>query len=293
MSSNQPMRLPADIPFDGEEGLSPLNDPSVGDLAQSIIQQANESDTPAASIPTPPKPNVNAIHVTLPVGLVNPIDGREYREAEVRELNGSDEEYASRGKNYVERKGRMIERGVVSLGGDEVDSSVLQALAQGDREVLLMSISRATYGDEVKLDLTCPACNQEQTAIVNLSTDVEVRGYDDLRHEFAFSDGGSAVLHWATGADEATVWKFVEKNAQATTSELNTQMLGAVLEALDGIEIVDGVEAARQLGMKRRSELMDYIIENAPGPRYDLVTHTCSNCEHEAALEVAFGDLFR
>lgn len=295
MSTNRPMRIPSDleIPDEGSEGLSPLTNPAVGDLAQQIIQSANEGPTLGeAAPPTPPVPNFDALRVALPVGLINPITGQEYREAEVRELNGGDEEYASRGRNYVERKGRMIERGVVTLGGEQVDPSILLSLTQGDREVLLLAISRATYGDEITLDVTCPACRMEQTTVVDLSKDIEIREHDGPQYEFAFSDGGAAIFHWSTGVDEQTVWAFVEKNPKATTAELNTQLLASVLEAVDGNEIV-GVDGARGLSLRRRAELMEFISENAPGPRYDTLVNTCEHCEHQATLEVSFGDLFR
>lgn len=291
MSSNMPMRIPEG--FGEAETLNPDGNPEVDAVAQKVIAQANASGGGELhEAPIPPQTNHDALHVVLPVGLTNPLTGGETRTAEVRELNGEDEEYAARGKHFVDRKSRIIERGTVQLGEEEPKKSVLMALAAGDRETILLGIARATYGDELEMELTCPACKAEQTAVVDLATDIEVRGYDSLRQEHTLKDGTVVRFHWATGDSEKTLWDYATKHPEATTPEMNTQMLGAVLESV-GDQEVFGPDEARALGMKHRSEILTYIGENAPGPQYDLLRHTCESCEHEANLEVSFGDLFR
>ena len=290
MSSNPPMRIPAEFE---EETLNPDGNPAVDALAQQAIAQANAAPTEEdREAPRPPTTNRNALHVKLPVGITNMLTGDEYREAEVRELNGSDEEYASRGKHFVDRKARLVERGVVSLGDEEAEKSVLMSMAVGDREAMLLAICRATYGDELSLDITCPSCKEEQEVTVDLATEIPIREYDSMQQEYTLKDGTSVTFHWATGNDEKAVWDFATKNPQATTSEMNTQMLAQVLDDVGGFEILTE-DDARKLSMRHRSELMEFIGTNAPGPRYDELTATCASCEHEADLEVSFADMFR
>lgn len=292
MSANPPMRIPTDASFEEAPGLDPATDPNVHHLAQQVINQANTGGSPEVEAPEPPEPNFDALHVTLPVGLTNAVTGQEYDTAEVRELNGEDEEYASRGKHFVDRKARLIERGTVSLGGEPVDPGVLMSLVSGDRETLLLAISRATYGDELEMKLTCPACSKEQVAVIDLRNDIEIRTSDSPQQRRELSNGTPFEFHWATGKDEKALWDYASKNPEATTPEMNTQMLSLVLDSLGGNPIL-GVTAARKMGLKARSEILTIVGEGTPGPQYDALRHTCESCEHEATLEVTFGDLFR
>lgn len=292
--SNQPMRLPTEIP---PEALADEEQPDQGELfaqAQQAVAAANDAPEDGPSdAPLLPTPNVGALHVDLPIGSYNPIAGKEYTTAEVRELTGEDEEYFARGRTFHDRKVRLIERGTVSIGGDSTDkTAILESLAQGDNETILLGIRRATYGDDLSLELQCPRCNEDQEAVIDLAEDVEIRGYDSPQHEVTLKSGKTVVFHWPTGGDDRELWEFADKNKQASIAELNTQMLARVVESIDGSPSF-GERTALSMNMRDRGELIAYIAENLPGPLYRELQHRCVSCDFVADLEVSFEDLFR
>lgn len=296
MSNNQPMRLPTEVPPEAleEETFDPTTNPEAFAFAQQAVQAANDApdDGVPEGAPTLPVPNYDALHIDLPVGSYNPIEGKEYATAEVRELNGEDEEYFSRGRTFHDRKARLIKRGTAKVGDDEPNDAIFDSLAQGDHEVILLGIRRATYGDELTIDLQCPNCGEDQESVVDLSEHVEIRGYDSLRHSVTLKSGKTVSFHWPTAADDRALWEYAETNKQATVAELNTQMLARVVEQIDE-EPALGEATAKAMNMRDRRELVNYIAENVPGPLYRDLTHRCMNCEYEATLEVSFEDLFR
>jgi hypothetical protein len=294
MSNNPQMRLPQEVPDEAyEETLNPETDPSVNALAQQVIADANAApeQPQAGEPPTVPHPS-DAIHVELPVGLFNPLDGEVINTAEVRELNGEDEEYFLRGKDFWDRKSRIVERGTVSLGSDKPEKSVLMTLAQGDREALLLAIRRATYGDDLEMSLRCPQCRETHEISVDLRVEIPIREQDGLNHELALKSGTKVAFHWPTGEDQKKVAEFVNKKRNANAGEINTQMLAQVLETIDSSPSF-GETTARQMGLKDRNELVEYIAENNPGPIYDDIRFECPGCGLEDKVEVTFEDLFR
>lgn len=294
--TNPPMRLPQEFPEGAfDEELDPTTDPSVAAWAENLVHQANAAevvDEGAEEGPPLPFPATDALHVTLPVPLFHPIRNEEITTAEVRELNGEDEEYFDRGKNFFDRKRRMIERATVKLGEEDADPTTLNAITQGAREVILLAIRRATYGDELRVDVTCPKCNQEDERVVDLSEEVEITSYDTPKVELTLRSGREVEFRWPTGDDEQAIWKFWEKSKNASVAQLNTQMLTRVLESYDG-EPALGEQTARRMNLADRKEIADHIASNGPGPDYEKLTHTCESCGHTARLGVTFDDLFR
>lgn len=286
------MQIPPDL---DDDGFVPINDAATLALAQQAVQAANDApEEPLEGAPSLPVPNRDALHVKLAVGSYNPLTGKEYREAEVRELTGEDEEYFSRGKSFHDRKMRLIERGTLTIGGEPADEAIFAAISAGDHEVLLLAIRRATYGDTLEFDLTCPRCGEEQESLVDLSKDVPIRAYDRGQSEITLPSGKHVVFHWPTGEDDRLLWEFAEENKQASIAELNTQMISRVVESIDG-DPSFGVQTARAMNMRDRRELVTHIAENLPGPQYSELQHRCANeqCGHIADLEVSFEDLFR
>ena len=285
MTNNPPMRVPDEVVLD------PANDPQANALAQRLLSAANDGGGEVGESPQPPIPNHSAIHVDFLVGLANPMTQEVLSTAEVRELNGEDEEHIARGKTFADRKARVIERGVVSLGGEPVEKDVLLALASADREAILLGIARATYGDTREMSLTCRSCGTEQATLVDLSA-IKMVGSDDLQQTLTLKDGTEVLFHWMTGDTEKAIGKYDAKNPKATVPEMNTQLLAHLVDELNGVPFVS-VNDARRLSMRQRSEILDHIAENAPGPQSQDIPHECESCGKSASLEVTFADLFR
>lgn len=282
--SNLPFQLPS------EPGAV---DPTTLAQANQLIQEANQGSAEGGDEEFRlPQPNFSALHVDLPVGIFHPVKREEITEAEVRELNGEDEEFFLRGKNLRERKSRIIERATVRLGDEKPDPSVLMALTTADRETILLGVCRATYGDELELEVSCPSCRAPQTPVINLAEDVEIRKADGPQQEFTSSTGSKVLFRWQNGDDEKALGEWIEKNRKASKGEVNTRFLGQVLDGIDGNPFF-GDDDARALGLKLRSEIVRHLSENHPGPQWGDIPYTCESCGYEAQLEVAFEDLFR
>lgn len=98
--------------------------------------------------------------VKLPGGLVK--GNKVYRTAQVRELNGEDEEALSRALrsgSVFHFMDTLIERGTKSVGDLPATKEVLKSMLVGDRDELALAIRKATYGDVMDIEQwICPAC---------------------------------------------------------------------------------------------------------------------------------------
>lgn len=290
---NTPMRT--DAGSTEEPSFDPTVDPNAAANAEQLVEQVNRGGTFGEPEPQPPHvpvPNIDALTVELCCGLEHPTEGR-IRDAEVRELNGEDEEYFSRAKTMDERLAKLVERGTARLGNvDNPDLRMINALPLGDRDALMVGIRRATYGDELELELSCNTCNEEQTVGVDLATEIKYDTSVSDVLEVKLVKGGTAVLRWPTGDDEVAVREFGKRNEQASPAEANTVLLGRILQSVDGESAV-GEVTARNLNMADRRKIVAQVAEEAPGPRLGDIMHTCVGCGEEWPLPITFGQMFR
>lgn len=252
----------------------------------AINAAVSESSDSIPLIDPPP-----ADTVRLPAGLVQ--EGEVYREATVRELNGEDEEHLSRAlvsgnaSRYIEM---LLERGVVKIGPVTVDSKILDSLLVGDREMLILGIRQATYGDELETKVVCSGCGVESTLKVTLSDDVPVKPLDwdarEVEHEIPLRKG-LAIVRLATGADQ----RFLNTLENKTASELNTELLARCVKRIDG-KPVKGLLQVRGLGMADRRSILDWMADHQPGPEYDKVINECTVCKKESPLDITAAALF-
>ena len=116
----------------------------------------------------------DTLSIGLPVGLWD--NGTRVRRADVRALNGADEEF------LLERSGRtaparlatlLLTRCVERIGDTEpVTPDVARRLVVGDREALLLEIRGLTFGPKIDPLIECPECGER--------LEVELR-IEDLR----------------------------------------------------------------------------------------------------------------
>lgn len=259
------------------------NDPSV--LAQAA---AEASKKPESEIKTVAPSNSDVI---LPGGFLAK-DGSLIKYAEVRELNGMDEEAVSKAGSAGKALAAMLQRGVISIGTSPVNKDDLDQLLSGDRDALLIGIRRVTFGDTIDFEFPCPHCKTELDIVVDLLEDIPVKTMDDPINDRTFDyvskKHGVIVVSLPTGA----VQKKLVENSDKTSSELNTILLGGCIKSVNG-EPAIGATTALTLGMADREALLGEILTRNPGPRLGEVKTTCEACGEDIPLPLSLADLFR
>lgn len=263
--------------------------------ALSALQDPEQASEAAQSLLAPdpvtiqPPPNTTVI---LPAGVITS-DGRLVREAEVRELNGEDEEALSRGgasSTPIKYMNTLLSRAVVSIDGRQPDPLALQALLAGDRTALLMGIRRATYGDDIDMALECSKCQGKFEATVNLVEDVKTRSLDNpmqRESEVLLRSGKYASVRYINGADQ----EYAYGDGTLTLAEQNTRLLSRVVTKIDGKPVL-GEDPIRKMGLQDRNTLLRWVNDNAPGPLLGEVSVPCHFCGEVSPLAIGLLDLF-
>ena len=260
----------------------PSTDPSV--LEQAI----KEVEKPVVNIKTVPPSNSE---VALPGGFINR-EGALVKYAEVRELNGMDEEAIAKAGSSSRALLVMLQRGLVSIGTEEANKQDLDNLLSGDRDAILIGIRKVTFGNEADFTLTCPHCKTDLDVSVDLETDVPVKELEDpingRRFEYESKKHGIIKCVLPNGSTQR---KLME-NTDKTLAELNTILLAGCVESVNGQPSM-GASTVLKLGMADREALVAEIIKRNPGPRLGEVSTHCEACGEVIAMPLALTDLFR
>lgn len=246
--------------------------------------EPNDSDVPLIEEPGPDT-------VALPGGLV--IDGEVYRQATVRELTGEDEEHIARAVlgNPARFNQALLERGVVSIGPHQANEELLDKLLTGDRDMLVLGIRQSTYGDTMDMDVVCSHCGVDSKIRVTFADDLPIKKLPwdatEVEHEIELRKG-HAVVKLVTGGMQRYIFALEGK----TASELNTHLFTKCVVAVNGEPVNGSLQVVRKLGMADRTTILDWLIENQPGPQYDAIKHTCIVCGKETPLNLQAEHLF-
>ena len=254
------------------------------ELVSQFAQQAMEEPEKVITSRAPSDTTVD-----LPGGYISQ-DGTVVKTAEVRELNGSDEEAISKAGSKAKALGVLLQRGLVKVGTEDATKETLDSLLSGDRDAILIGIRKVTFGDELKAMVHCYSCNEDQETVVTLSEDVPVRNLDDLK-------GRSWVVETkrgpvAVGLPNGLVQKKLMDNADKTSAEINTLLLSGCVMSVNGSPSM-GAHTVLSLGMTDRANIVDEIIENNPGPRLGEVKKACKACGENMNLPLSLLDLFQ
>lgn len=259
---------------------------------QADIRAAKE----AIAGPVPLIGETPSTTVMLPRGLFQ--RGNWQREAEVRELTGTDEEALAKTPDQLAFFGAVIAHGVIRIG--EVDfSSVpvaerkfyLGELLIGEREQLFMKVVQASFGDQKVIPFTCTQCSTEQEFTLILSQDfkpVEVADIDHTTMQYLTRKGDTLDVRSAVGADQE---EALGKKG-ATTAEQNTILLSRVITKRNGELIPDPSGYVRAMGMKDRLTLLEKLVARQPSISLEMKTN-CVSCGNEQRIMLSWGDLFR
>lgn len=260
------------------------------ELANQIVNKILSGEEPSALDEAPSFTDLPDTHVSLPGGLLT-LDGDLIREAEVRELTGFDEEALSRATSLGKQMTLLLNRAVVSVGGQKPDQGLLNSLLAADRDTLLLAIRKVTWGAEIELEVACPSCESEQELSVDLDKDVEVKRLDspsDREFTVELSRGRIAAVQLPNGEAQRAVIQSEDK----TPAELNTMLLKGCIINIDG-EPVFAVDQVRKLAMRDRTKILAEIAERNPGPRLNEISKPCPSCGEEIPLPLTLAGLFR
>lgn len=255
------------------------------ELVNQFAKQAMEEPESVVETKAPLGPEVH-----LPGGFVDK-NGEVIKTAEVRELNGMDEEMIAKASTTGKALGILLQRGLTRLGSREVTRDDFDLLLSGDRDAILLGIRKVTFGESVDYKIRCGACGEEQVASVDLSKDIPVKELEDPIADRTWNvetAKGIAVISLPTGVTQR---KLLE-NADKTSAEINTLLLSGCIVSVNGIPSM-GATTALNLGMADRSKIVEEIIDRNPGPRLGEVSKTCKACGEEIALPLSLVDLFR
>lgn len=259
-----------------------LSDPS--SLAQAVKQFAAE---PVVEITTQAPSDTE---VALPGGFINR-EGALVKYAEVRELNGADEEAIARSGSTGRALNTMLQRGLVSLGMESTSKEDLDTLLSGDRDAILIGVRKATFGKSIEFSGACPSCSAEQSIVLDLDKDIPVKNLEDPVEDRLWeyqSKLGTVIVGLPTGLTQ----RRLLENADKTAAELNTILLSGCIASIGGSPSM-GATSVLKLSWKDREILVQQILERNPGPRLGEVKKACEACGEDIPMPLTLAALFR
>lgn len=233
--------------------------------------------------------------VSLTFGLLN---GDDYEtEAEVRELNGADEEALAKFTNMVDLADAILSRAVVRIGSVVLSDlppserqTTLGPLLAGDRELLFLGIIATTYGDKREVPFVCPHCEMQNEVDVIISEDFKPEVKEPIKptYEFTTSKGEVIVYRLANGFDQLSL----SRKKGLTVAQANSSILHDCILSVDGMPPFSPMEFVLNMGMKDRRELLARMEDAQPGVDMGLSLN-CPNCGEDVKLLVSWEDIFR
>jgi len=250
-----------------------MSDSDVADVINEAIQD------PVPSMGDAP----NSV-IELMRGIHQSTTDRWHTTAEVRELNGEDEEYLAsienkKGLLYSEYMTAVLSRAVVRIGDIVVNgpdaTKIINKLMLGDRDLLYLEIVRATYGSERTIKMPCPKCGSVNDVTIELDNDFPVKYPDfDVRQGLKVETSkGIITLRLPNGGDTVEANKSAKNDA-----ETNTVMLARCAVWPEGEAPDNPMKWARSLSLGDRRKLVDALLAVEVGPKMEEVETQCASC---------------
>jgi hypothetical protein len=255
----------------------------VNQLGSQFEQMGKESDKEITTVAP------SSGEVFLPGGFLKG-DGSLVKHAEIRELNGADEEAIAKAGSLASSIGTILSRGLVSLGGDKVKSTDLDQLLSGDRDAILLAIRIATFGKDIQLNAVC-SCGKPQLLDIDLEVDVEVKEMDNPLADRNFAmdtKSGEVIMCLPNGITQKKLMEASDK----VTAELITIILAGCIMSVNGSPSM-GRSTALALGILDREQLVSEVYDRSPGPRLGEVSKACEACGTGIPVSLGLADLFR
>ena len=257
-------------------------------MANKLIQQALAEDTEKEILPeiVPPSDTI----VELPGGYINAA-GEVIKFAEVRELNGKDEEAISKSTNVSKALMIVLQRGTVKVGDEPATDKLLDSLLVGDRDMLLLAILKATFGSKVSVAGWCDTCKEPKEVEVDTNSDIKVKVLTEPIDGRVFTVKGKKNSY-TVQLPNGIVQKELINNADKTAAELTTAILENTILKVNDSPVYSKMQV-QNLPIVDRREIIEEISKRAPGPQFDDVLVNCPNCESEVRVPINLGVLFQ
>ena len=250
-----------------------------------LINQYSRSLTeePAPQITTQ-APSSSEVHLLVGVE----IDGTVETSAEVRELNGEDEEIIAKAGSLGKALNLILTRGVVSIGEHRATEEVLDALLAGDRDLLMLAIRQVTFEQSLTISTGCYSCGTSVELELDIDKDVPSVPASGAQRWSIDTKLGLLNVGFYNGRTQ----KRLMDNLEKTSAELSTIVLSGCINSLDGAPVIAS-EVAKKLGMGDRQKVLGEILDKAPGPRLSEVKSACTACGTELLVPLSLASLFR
>jgi hypothetical protein len=256
-------------------------------LANDLIDKAinTEEIVEPAKLTSP-----SDVLVTLPGGYVVPT-GEVISTAEVRELNGRDEEIIVKSSGNQRVFAAILNRGTVKLGSLDATEPLLDDLLIGDRDELLLGIYRATFGETAELGVWCEGCKETKIVGVDVRSDIKRKVLTDPVNDRVFMVKGKKNEYTVTLPTGITQKKMLV-NPDINQAEALTLLLEQTVLEINGQPVVSKMQV-QTLPISDRHAIADEIAIRNPGPQFEDATVTCPDCESEVQVPINLGAMFR
>lgn len=270
-----------------EKNLTAASNPAMANdlLAKAIAEPVAQ----ALKEPEITEPSLDTL-VLLPGGYITDA-GEVIKTAEVRELNGKDEELINKSPSLTKAFNVVLERAVVSIGDEKVTPEILDRMLVGDRDALLLGIYKATFGPTAELPVFCQGCNEVKDVEVDVDRDIEVRKLSNPVMEREFTVKGKSNTYLVSLPTGSTQKELVN-NSDKTIAELNTLLLEQTVLEINDQPVISKLQI-QNMGLADRRKIGEEIANRAPGPQYNEVTITCPDCDGKVVVPINLGALFR
>jgi hypothetical protein len=254
-------------------------------LSAAMAGELAAPSQPASALVPPPD-----CMVKLPGGYLAP-DGEIVREAEVRELTGTDEEALSRFTSPSRLYLAVLSRGVVSIGSEKATEAVLDGMLVGDRDYLMLAVYKATFGSEVSFsDVWCPECEAPQDAVLDLDSGVSVKSLNDPQDR-RFTVAGRR-RKYSVMLPTGHAQRAIANRGEASEAEMTTEVLFNTVIEIGGTSVISK-EQIKDIGMADRRTLGEELNERAIGPDLSDCAAECQSCHGKVTVSLNIGNLFR
>ena len=256
-------------------------------LANKTVQEVMAEKPKEVEIRiTPPSDTA----VNLPGGYITST-GEVYSEAEVRELNGKDEEEISKATTLGKALLTILKRGTVRIGNESVTDTMLDNLLSGDRDMLLLGIFKATFGNIAHLGGYCGSCAETKEVDVEIDKDIKIKVLTDPINDRTFTVKGKS-LDYTVQLPTGITQRELMLSADKTIAELNTILLEQTVVKIGEAPVVSKIQV-QNIGLTDRRKLVDEINKRVCGPQFEDLVLDCPDCEGEVQVPISLGTLFR
>jgi len=254
-------------------------------LANQLLNKAI-NETPKERTPEIVSPSDTTVE--LPGGYINAA-GEVIRTAEVRELNGKDEETISKTNNLGKAILTVLQLGTVKIGNEPATDKILDDLLVGDRDAILLGILKATFGSKIKIPIFVDG--EDKLVEVDVNTDIKIKFLTDSINDRVFTVKGKSI-DYVVKLPNGVVQREMINNMDKTSAELSTIVLENTVIRI-GENPVYNKSQVLALSVIDRRKIIDEINKRAPGPQFEDVVVVDPDTGSEVTVPINLGSLFQ